>query len=417
MLLSSSNVNLLEKLFYLGKRLEGDKIYELLEPWTFNGFDLIEVNKAAKKISNFIGLPNLTFVINLIKQDENTAGHIELNHNSDAGVFVEIDEKYKTNNDTILAILAHELCHKFIHLKGLGQHGLENEILTDVATVFTGLGKLSLNGCEMNTISYEHQKNEGGSKTITTTTTNKVGYLKREQFAFLYNVVCHMRRIPGKYAMSGLNYDATNAINNNQYNHSEDFFHNDFVFNKLKEKFTKFNHQFHLVLANNEKLIKTIQFNVNSALETNKKNHKRIKSNYEKYLNKANENFSPDRLNYVKNLILFNEVENIDGLYESETQELSNLNNDLSRFLTNLDGKFEVNLKDRDFLHEIKCPICENKMRLKQDKLVKIKCNECKYIYIVDNQFINYLNKNESSRKKPNTFWEKMTRILKIFKR
>ena len=145
---STSNILLLEKLIHLGKRLERTRIYELLEPWSFNGHEAVEIQKAGKKISNFIGLSHLTFIINYTQQEGNTAGQIELNNNNDEGVFIEIDEDVKSESESILAILAHEICHKLIHINGLTQFGYENEILTDVATIYTGLGKLSLNGCK-----------------------------------------------------------------------------------------------------------------------------------------------------------------------------------------------------------------------------------------------------------------------------
>ena len=44
----------------------------------------------------------------------------------------------------------------------------ENEILTDTTTIFTGLGKLTLNGCEKTHVSTNN--NEDGSKTETTKT-------------------------------------------------------------------------------------------------------------------------------------------------------------------------------------------------------------------------------------------------------
>lgn len=414
-MLSTSNILLLEKLIHLGKRLERTRIYELLDPWKFNGYDAVEVQNAGKKISNFIGLPNLTFVINYIQQEKNTAGHIELNNNSDEGVFIEIDEKYKSENEIILAILAHEICHKLIHINGLTLFGYENEILTDAATIYTGLGKLSLNGCETKKVSTDTNWNGNEKTTTTTTTTQSVGYLKRDQFAFLYNVVCNMRKIPKKYATKGLNSDALNALNENQYNHDEELFHNDYLLQQANEILTSFNHEYHLVSANSIKLIKTMQSNFEQVFETDKLIHKKIKSTNDKYLTKATENLIPDRLNYIKNLMLLNELNDLDSLYDNEVKELTFLNNSIGNLLSKLNGRFQTDLDNRDSLYSIKCPVCGNSMRLRQDKLVKIKCTKCKYTFIIDNTIIGSIKGNNKSSSKK-TLRIKLKEIIAILK-
>jgi transposase-like protein len=412
-MISTSNILLLEKLIHLGKRLERTRIYELLEPWKFDGYDTIEVQKAGKKISDFIGLPNLTFIINYTKQGKNTAGHIELNNNSDESVFIEIDEKFKPENEIILAILAHEICHKLVHINGLTQYGYENEILTDAATVYTGLGKLSLNGCETKKVSTDTKWNGDERTTTTTTTTQTVGYLKRDQFAFLYNVVCKMRNIPNEYATKGLNSQALNAINGVIYNHDEELFHNDFILQQANDILESFNHQYHLVSAKSIKLIKTLQANFESVIETDKSIHKKIKTINEKYLIKATEDLNPKRLNYIKNLILFNELNYLGPLYENELRELTFLNNSIGNLLNKLNGKFQINLEIRDSLYNIKCPVCENNMRLRQNKLVKIKCTKCKYSFIVDNTKIESLN---DSKRKKKSFIRKLKEMIAILK-
>ncbi len=416
-MLSKSNILLLEKLIHLGKRLERTRIYELLEPWIFDGYDVAEVQKAGKIISSFIGLPNLTFVINFTRQENNTAGHVELNNNSDEGVFIEIDEKFKSENEIILAILAHEICHKLIHINGLTQFGYENEILTDVATVYTGLGKLSLNGCETENVSTDTKWVGDKTTTTTTTTTTKqaVGYLKRGQFAFLYNVVCNMRKIPKEYATTGLNSYAINALNESTYNHDEELFHNDFLLQLANEILGGFNHQYHLVSANSIKLIKTMQANLESVIETDKLTHKKIKTTNEKFLTKATESLKPERLNYIKNLLLYHELTNLNSLYIDETSELTSLNKAIEKLLTNSDGKFQINLDIRDILYSIKCPICGNNMRLKQNKLVKIKCTKCKYSFIIDNTKIENLNDSDRKETKK-TFRMKLKEIIALLK-
>ena len=416
-MLTTSNILLLEKLIHLGKKLEGTRIYELLEPWSFNGHDLYEIQEAGKRISNFIGLPNLTFVIGFFQQKKNTAGHIELNNNSEEGVFIEIDEKLKSENNIILAILAHEICHKLIHINGLTQLGYENEILTDVATVFTGLGKLSLNGCESKKVFTDTALKENIKTTTKTTTTKTIGYLKRDQFAFLYNVVCNMRKIPIKYASKGLNKEAINAIKRNQYYHSAELFHNVYARKNISEINSQFNHKYQLESAKNLKLFKTLQASVNNEIKKNKSTHQLIKSTSEKHITKASENLTPERLNYIKNLILINELNSFNQLYKDKITEFAVLNNAIIRLLQRKDLAFLLKLEDREIFYKIECPVCANTMSLKQDKLVKINCTRCRYSFIVDNSKIDNHEGMNKQLKPQKTITKKLKEIIAIMKK
>lgn len=72
----NSEILLLDKIYSLGKRLEKNRAYTLLDPWIFNSSNPIEVQNAGKKISSFIGLQNLTFVVTYISQKKGVGGHI-----------------------------------------------------------------------------------------------------------------------------------------------------------------------------------------------------------------------------------------------------------------------------------------------------------------------------------------------------
>jgi hypothetical protein len=416
--MNDSNVLLLQKVIYLGQRFEKNKIFDLLMPWTFDGNDSIQVQNAGKKISNFIGLPNLTFVISYTKQSKSTAGHIELNNNNDEGVFIEIDEKFKSEPEIILAILAHEICHKLIYINNLTQFGYENEILTDVATIYTGLGKLSLNGCEKVNTTTLNQINEKKETigTKTTTTTQKVGYLNKSQFAFLYKIICNMRRIPKGYAMTGLNSSATTALNKVFLNHDDDLFYNEYAHKVVTETLQDTVHNYQLVSALNTKLLKTFQDNLELVNEKDKAVHKKIKSINEKYISKANENLHSESLNYLKNFILLNEVYEKNGFLLDEENVISKINSHFQDFLFNHNGEFEINLRNRENLYNIKCSACGHKMGLKQDKLVRIKCLKCNYSFIVDNTIIEQINESEEIIQSKKSFKQKLKEIMEILK-
>jgi hypothetical protein len=188
--------------------------YALLDPFpciTSEGSKpaLIPIQYAGKTIARHVGLDNLTFIISPTTLDPSTAGHIELRY-GDPAVFVEISTCICTFKDAVLATLCHEVSHKFLHVNGI-RHGnmqIEQEFLTDVAAVYLGMGKIMLNGCECQ----RSETRTEGDKTITTTHTLRTGYISRECFAFVYRLVCAMRRIPATQFLAGLSEEAKKSI-------------------------------------------------------------------------------------------------------------------------------------------------------------------------------------------------------------
>lgn len=88
------------------------------------------------------------------------------------------------------AILAHELTHHFLFNKGILDPDInENERLTDLATVYLGLGKLTLNGYEP----FVWNINRNGKQIKYT---YKVGYLLQEDMAAIMKQICDFRQIP-----------------------------------------------------------------------------------------------------------------------------------------------------------------------------------------------------------------------------
>lgn len=188
--------------------------YALLDPFPcitseYGKPALIPIQHAGKTIARHVGLDNLTFIISPTTLAPSTAGHIELRY-GEPDVFVEISTSICAFKDAVLATLCHEVAHKFLHVNGI-RHGnvqIEQEFLTDVTTVYLGMGKIMLNGCECQ----RSETRREGNKTITTTHTLRTGYISRECFAFVYRLVCAMRRIPATQFMSGLSEEAKTSI-------------------------------------------------------------------------------------------------------------------------------------------------------------------------------------------------------------
>ncbi|MBU1089142.1 hypothetical protein KKA02_04685 [Patescibacteria group bacterium] len=198
----------IQKIILLEKRAGAKVGYQMLEPFTLDSKDIIAIQTAAKKIAEFIGLQGLIFIIATTKQKEKIGGHVELKY-GEKEVFVEISDGILEFNDAVLATLVHEISHKYLHINGIScgigpAYEYENEILTDITTAFLGLGKLMLNGCECKHVRQEQIPN--GINTITQTL--KSGYLDRSQMAFVYRLICAMRKISSRDYERGLSSDS-----------------------------------------------------------------------------------------------------------------------------------------------------------------------------------------------------------------
>jgi hypothetical protein len=217
----------MQKIILLEKQVGAKTGYQILEPFSLNSTDAIAIQIAAKKIAKFIGMNDYIFIIATAKQKENVGGHIELNY-GEKKVFVEISDNTLKFNDAILATLAHEITHKYLHINGISCginsiHKYENEVLTDIAAAFLGLGKLMLNGCECKNVRQESVPN--GTKTITNTL--KTGYLVRNQLAFAYRLICAMRKIPSSDYERGLSPDSIRSLRDCERDYG-DYFDNRF---------------------------------------------------------------------------------------------------------------------------------------------------------------------------------------------
>jgi len=197
----------LTKLQLLESRVGAGVVYETLEPAAFpppgqsyGAVDERFLGDATRTIARFIGVAYFNFEVTIRPQKENVGGHIDFHRYEDSNrrAFIEVSHEVAEVRNSTLATLAHEVTHAYLHVYKIscGTAPYDDEVLTDVAAVFLGLGKLMLNGIE-----YQRSWNSGDR---TTTRTLRCGYLSREQFVFLYWFVCAMRRIPESVYQNGL---------------------------------------------------------------------------------------------------------------------------------------------------------------------------------------------------------------------
>lgn len=174
----------------------------MLEPFPVKPGDVLNLQAAAGRLARHVGLGDLTFIVAMTTQPPDIAGHIEIKY-AQRDVFIEISEQLVEFPRAVLATLAHEVTHKYLHTNGIWLADLlENERLTDTAAIFNGLGLLMLDGCED-----EVRKRVGDHEYVRQF---KGGYLDRDALAAVFVAVQHSRgEAPNT---RGLNDGAAGAV-------------------------------------------------------------------------------------------------------------------------------------------------------------------------------------------------------------
>lgn len=186
-------------------RLIGDKYkYSILESF-YTSKDVVEIQRSSKRIAKHLSLEGYIFNVAIVKQEQNHAGHIELQSN-DKFVNIELSDKID-NPAQILAVLSHELTHKFLFVNNVSEAiTYENEVLTDIGAVYAGLGKLVLNGYETTT---QHTTADG-----TYIERYKIGYLPLTSLVEAYLYTCYLKDVGIKEVRAGLNDDVLEILDN-----------------------------------------------------------------------------------------------------------------------------------------------------------------------------------------------------------
>ena len=186
---------------HIGYKVKGN----WLDPFSFNSKDIIEIQKAGKKIAAFLSIESYKFIISRGHLDPKSAGRIELDGTYEIWIEIQTD----STQEEILGILSHEITHKFMQLNfiGIGYDNPDvqsNELLTDITMIYIGLGKLVMN-CVCSAL---EEKYVNGQKVPT----KQMGYLKPDEYCMLYLLVCKMRRIPAVDYMRGLHPSAVREV-------------------------------------------------------------------------------------------------------------------------------------------------------------------------------------------------------------
>ena len=107
----------------------------------FHDNSTLAVQRLAKAIAFFLNL-HVGPIIVTFRDDLPVPGRVEITRENH--FFVDISSAYRDHPRVIAAILAHEVMHIFLHRAGIEFSGLDDEILTDTAAAYLGIGWLSL---------------------------------------------------------------------------------------------------------------------------------------------------------------------------------------------------------------------------------------------------------------------------------
>lgn len=352
---------------------------------SFNSRDSVSVNKEARRMLDFVGLTNYIAVISYSRTGKNEGGNIELDNNKE--VFIEISSEMLGDHNRVLAVMAHEICHKVLYVNGLYYRApipqIENEKLTDLATIYVGFSKLTLNGC------YNQYKTEFGSKT--TIHTVETGYLSLESFAMAFNMVCIRFGVtPSKHDLSPF---ASYAVSNHTFNNG-----NMPSIVELKDNL-KYRQEYDAEEMSALVILEDIISQIKNKIINKHKNY------YDSFIKPVD---------YVNDKIVdnFKVMEAYSrGVNTSNYESLQRI--DSLKHIIGLLEKFSV--VDFKKLLDIECPHCGYKKSnaLKENATIFLKCPKCGYFFLWNGNQLNLpeeetTNTDESFFKKISSFFHKL---------
>lgn len=152
--------------FYNSRQIAANLLNEITE-------DILGAE--ARDMLEHCGLYGYNAEVRYVDLKEGTAGQISLNNTSERSVRINVSSQYKNNGHVLMAILAHEVCHKVLYVNGLYVHAESlNETYVDLATIYMGFGDLILKG---------YRSRSGGVEHL-------LGYLKFDVYKVTHYLMC-----------------------------------------------------------------------------------------------------------------------------------------------------------------------------------------------------------------------------------
>ncbi|MDD5839950.1 MAG: hypothetical protein PUC94_07935 [Bacteroidales bacterium] len=144
-----------------------------------------ELNQEAKRMMDFIGLNSYKPQCSFCQLEEGIGGNTKC-CNANVEVEINVSSKYRNNIEQTVAVLAHEICHKYLYVHGL-YNPIEviNEIFTDLCTMYVGFGEIIIAGYVTEKI-FEDRSENFIHRQINT---EYLGYLKFPIYRSTLNIV------------------------------------------------------------------------------------------------------------------------------------------------------------------------------------------------------------------------------------
>ena len=116
----------------------------------FNPHDVLSINVEAGRMNRFLKMEGYSpLVIYDDLTDKNAAGQVNISNPQDQIYEISINRNSLQHNANALRILSHEICHKFLAIRGMQKGGiLKNldEAMTELCTIYMGFGLIVLKG-------------------------------------------------------------------------------------------------------------------------------------------------------------------------------------------------------------------------------------------------------------------------------
>jgi hypothetical protein len=136
---------------------------------------ILQVQTIAHAIAVHLHLDVRTIIVGF-RSHLGAAARVELSPDRD--LFVDVDSSLKYDYDLLVAILAHEVTHIFLYRAGIRYSDeKQNELLTDTAAAYLGLGAAILNGHKTQSF--------GTALTGTSKHIVRANYLSTEEFGYV----------------------------------------------------------------------------------------------------------------------------------------------------------------------------------------------------------------------------------------
>lgn len=369
-----------EKMIKLDKAFWKKGPYTPMDSDALKAHDVHSMQMSASKIAHHVGLKGYIFLVHSDRTPKNKAGSIKLEKGKK---YADIIVDSSLSHEARLATLCHEIAHKYIDEFSSNLFSpllpFELEILTDIATIYLGLGKLMLKGATTTVERYEETK--------TITTTYNVGYLNKHQLATVYWIWSNMNKLDIRIATEGIDGESKSVLEKlnqtfelpKQKIDPLEYYHVcQFRLNKDAEKIQK-------ALAEIERNLKYVRGPFSKRItEDNIAVHEKLhalQSQLIELKNIENKRFQQMYLHYFN---CQNKINQLKEQIKSDLKDRKKVVGSTTKLIyqiLKMDEK--ITLPEASEFEKENCPIDGTVMKFPGEKLLRVTCPTCHYQYMV----------------------------------